>query len=229
MKSAGWIRTRRPKDHADQGRRLECLLLGLGLQRPQAAKMLHVTERTLHNWITGRHAVPYSAFKLVRVMCRMDIPFPGWEGWTFCAGHLYSPEGHRFSGKDSSWWSLLVRQARMFSPLCQENAQLRQRIRILETAGNPVSLVPGFSAPAEVTNAVTRHFSPTSETNTPRTAPTQPSKLGGTRLRGGPASRRKRAPLAPKSGAVQLSGHAAADTNPTARDRLARFLPRGAR
>lgn len=211
--------------------------------------MLHVTERTLHNWITGRHAVPYSAFKLVRVMCRLDIPFPGWEGWTFCAGHLYSPEGHRFSGKDSSWWSLLVRQARMFSPLRQENAQLRQRIRTLEAASTPASLVPGFLEPVGVRNTVTPHFSLTSEIPAaPGFVTTEDRDVHVTRpfsplqrnlheksnsfgpSTDQPASR-KNAPrhAPPKVRTVSSKAHAATGPNPTARDRLARFLPRGAR
>lgn len=135
--------------------------------------MLRVTERTLHNWITGRHAVPYSAFKLVRVLRRMDIPLPGWEGWTFCTGYLYSPEGHRFSGKDSAWWSLLVRRARMFSSVYDENMRLRQRLQALEAGASTVPLVPDFLAPAGREVHVTPHLSPLERNPDPKTSTPQ--------------------------------------------------------
>ena len=38
------------------------------LTLPQAAKVLQVTERTLHNWEAGTCRVPYAAYKLMRLM-----------------------------------------------------------------------------------------------------------------------------------------------------------------
>lgn len=208
--------------------------------------MLRVSERTLHNWTTGCHAVPYSAFKLVRVMRGMDIPFPGWEGWTFSAGHLYSPEGHRFSGKDSSWWSLLVRQARAFGAVYQENNRLRQRILALEAGAISSTLSPAALPPAGVRVYVTPHFSLTGETNCSKNDQNTLSNLsaesgilGGASLVGGrqaaspakPAAKGQRKPS--KGGQrVQRASPALprASVYPecTARDRLARFLPGGA-
>lgn len=98
-------------------RRFDTMLRQLGLSRVAAAQMLQVSDRTLYNWLSGHHAVPYAAYKLVRVLCFQEIPFKGWEGWHFSVGTLWSPEGHGFSGKDGSWWGLLIRQARMFSKL----------------------------------------------------------------------------------------------------------------
>jgi Phage protein len=95
-----------------KARRFDAMCRQLGFTRALAAKTLQVSERTLHNWVSGKTAVPYAAYKLLRVLCFHEIPFVGWDGWHFAGGKLWSPEGHAFTGKDSSWWSLLVRQAR---------------------------------------------------------------------------------------------------------------------
>ena len=42
------------------------------------------------------------------------------------SGQLWSPEGHGFKPNDSSWWGLLVRQARCFKIMADREAQLRQ-------------------------------------------------------------------------------------------------------
>ena len=41
----------------------------LGWSRADCAKFLHVTERCVHNWEAGRHAIPFAAFKLLRISC----------------------------------------------------------------------------------------------------------------------------------------------------------------
>ena len=121
-------RKNRPKDldhRVDVGRRLRSMYLNLGMQRPDVAKYLQVSERTLHNWESGRHVIPFAVYKLLRLLSGMDLPGPSWEGWRFQGGKLYTPEGHGFTGKDGSWWSLLVRRAAMFDKLAAENVELR--------------------------------------------------------------------------------------------------------
>nr|WP_315232963.1 VC1465 family Xer recombination activation factor [uncultured Albidiferax sp.] len=95
------------------------------MQRADVAKYLQVSERTFHNWESGRHVIPFAVYKLLRLLNHMELPGPSWDGWSFHSGKLWSPEGHGFNGKDSSWWSLLVRRAAMFGPLYAENVQLR--------------------------------------------------------------------------------------------------------
>ncbi len=85
----------------------------LGMDLAACAKFLHVTERTLHNWESGKHDIPFAAYKLLRLMNRMELPGRSWAGWCFLGGKLVSPEGRVFIGTDSSWWSLLIRRARM--------------------------------------------------------------------------------------------------------------------
>jgi hypothetical protein len=87
----------------------------MGLQHPEAAKVLHVSLRTLQNWLSGRHEVPYAAYKLLRLLRYMELPGESWSGWHFSRGQLITPEGRAISGHDGSWWSLLVRQSRGFT------------------------------------------------------------------------------------------------------------------
>ncbi len=61
--------------------------------------------------------MPYSAYKLVRVLRWFELPGAAWAGWHFAAGKLWSPEGFGFEPQDAAWWSLLVRQARGFRSL----------------------------------------------------------------------------------------------------------------
>ncbi|WP_309681897.1 helix-turn-helix domain-containing protein [Polaromonas sp.] len=49
----------------EQARRFRALLADLGLNHPDAAKILHVSLRTLHNWLSARHQVPHAAYKLL--------------------------------------------------------------------------------------------------------------------------------------------------------------------
>ncbi len=93
------------------------------------AKLLHVTPRTLHNWIAGRHDIPYAAFKLVRVLLRYELPGDDWHGWHFHAGKLYTPEGRFIEPSDSDWWSLLVRKSQMFVAQYARCVELERAIR----------------------------------------------------------------------------------------------------
>jgi DNA-binding XRE family transcriptional regulator len=104
--------------------RFKSMYRQMGLDRPAAAKLLRVSERTLHNWETGVHEIPYSAYKLLRLLSYSELP-GAWSGWHIAVGRLWSPEGHSFKPDDSSWWSLLCRRAAGFDTLYRENSQLR--------------------------------------------------------------------------------------------------------
>lgn len=58
-------------------------------------------------------------------MAGRELAGPGWEGWRFHSGKLWTPEGHRIEPQDGSWWSLLVRQARGFRAAYAELHELR--------------------------------------------------------------------------------------------------------
>lgn len=106
----------------------------LGLDLEGCAKLLHVTERTLHNWESCKHDIPYSAYRLLRLLNRMELPGKSWAGWCFHGDKLWSPEGHGFSGTDGSWWSLLVRQARLFPVLSARIGQLQMQLEKAQAA-----------------------------------------------------------------------------------------------
>jgi hypothetical protein len=63
----------------------------LGHDRAGAAKLLHVTPCTVFNWETGRVAVPYAQFKLLRLLTRSELADVAWAGWCFNRGTLWSP------------------------------------------------------------------------------------------------------------------------------------------
>lgn len=91
------------------------------------AKLLQVTERTVYAWISGRTAVPYAAYKLLRLFRWFELPGP-WDGWHMHSGKLWSPEGLGFDPSDAVWWSLLVRKASQFDAQCRLNAKLQVRV-----------------------------------------------------------------------------------------------------
>lgn len=51
------------------------------LTQKQAADMLHVTTRSIHNWETGKVKIPYSVFRLLRISTGFELPGAAWRGW----------------------------------------------------------------------------------------------------------------------------------------------------
>lgn len=105
--------------------RLKIMLADLGLTPEQTGKMLHVHPRTVRYWVSGKTTIPYSAYRLLRILTGAELPCHGWDGWHMHSGKLWSPEGFGFLPKESSWWSLLVRQARSFKASYDRETELR--------------------------------------------------------------------------------------------------------
>lgn len=156
-------------DRMEAAKRFRAMLADLGLKHLDAATLLHVSLRTLQNWLSGRHEVPYSAYKLLRLMRYMELPGESWRGWHFSRGQLVTPEGRTISGREGVWWSLLVRQAQGFGQLYRENLALKADLAPhgfaaseaqppLRAAGAPVLPSSASGVP------VTRHFSLMGET-----------------------------------------------------------------
>ena len=116
-----------PADRTEHAKRFRALLADLGLKHPEAAQMLHVSLRTLQNWLSGRHEVPYVVVKLLRLLRYLELPGQAWAGWHFSRGQLVTPEGRTISGRDGAWWSLLVRRAHGFGELYQAANLARQQ------------------------------------------------------------------------------------------------------
>lgn len=128
------LRRNDPCTRMELAQRFEAMYRSLGLDLPGCAKFLHVTERTLHNWASGKHEIPYATFKLLRLMNGLELPGKSWVGWKFQGGKLWSPEGRSFEGTDGSWWSLLVRQARLFPVLSARLGQLESKLQKAQAA-----------------------------------------------------------------------------------------------
>lgn len=109
----------------EQGRAFKALYSSLGYSTADVAKFLHVSPRSVHNWVSGSVMVPVMAVKLLRLHLRYELPGKAWEGWHLSAGKLYTPENHELNPKDFSWWSLLVRRAAMFDVLYRREAGVR--------------------------------------------------------------------------------------------------------
>lgn len=67
-----------------------------GLDVVAAADMLAVTERTIRNWESGTSAIPYAAFRVVRLAAGYQLMGDEWEGWTVWRGRLWTPENRSF-------------------------------------------------------------------------------------------------------------------------------------
>ena len=121
-----------------------------GLKVHQVAQALQVTERTVYAWFSGKTAVPYAAYKLLRILNRFELP--GWPGWHMHSGKLWTPEGFGFDPTDGSWWSLLVRQARGFRGQYERANRLERVMRSGAEAGKPATHAEGQGA-SEVASA----------------------------------------------------------------------------
>ncbi|WP_370654572.1 VC1465 family Xer recombination activation factor [Hydrogenophaga sp.] len=134
---------RDPTHRASIASKFKATYSSLGLSVDDVAKLLHVTPRTLHNWNSGRHDIPFASFKLLRVLLRYELPHEDWEGWHFHRGKLYTPEGYSIAAHESSWWSLMLRRAEMCSSLYARCTELEAQAR----AGRPAAMAAGH-APA---------------------------------------------------------------------------------
>ena len=105
----------RQQTRKEQGARMRSMYLSLGMNRAACAKFLHVTERTLHNWESGQHAIPYTAYKLLRLHACHELPGKAWQGWRLHSGKLWTPEGHGLTPADVHCWYNLARRAQLFS------------------------------------------------------------------------------------------------------------------
>ena len=136
------------------------MLSDLGLTHPHAAKMLHISLRTLQNWMTGVNPPPYMAIKLLRMLRYMELPGLSWQGWSFSRGMLVTPEGRTISGHDSAWWSQLVRRAHSFSELYQR--QKFEKLAELHTVHAPGLGAVGTLPDAGLVSVSTSHTDPQS-------------------------------------------------------------------
>ena len=98
------------------------------MSRAQAAQFFQVSERTLHNWESGKHDIPYTAYRLIRLHRGYELPGKAWEGWRFTDCKLFTPEGYGMNPRTANWWSMLVRRAETGSKALADLHNLRKRL-----------------------------------------------------------------------------------------------------
>ena len=90
--------------------------LSVGLSVVGCAELLKVSERTMRGWESGATRIPYTAYKLLRLLRGGRVlSHPDWKHFTVRGNVLISPEGHEFVAGELGWLSLLVRRARAFA------------------------------------------------------------------------------------------------------------------
>lgn len=122
-----------PETRAELAHSFRAMYRNLGLDLPGCAKLLHVTERTLHNWESGKHEIPYAAYRLLRLLNRMELPGDAWAGWCFYGGALVSPEGHSFYGTQANWWTNVIRRSELFVMYSRRNKGVDGAARMIPT------------------------------------------------------------------------------------------------
>lgn len=73
------------------------------LTQQEVACLLHVTERTVRLWESGTTAIPYAAYRLLRIHTGYDLPGEAWRGWSIRGDTLWSPERRGFSAAHLSY------------------------------------------------------------------------------------------------------------------------------
>lgn len=89
--------------------RLQC-----ALNLEACADLLQVSERTVRNWESGSARIPYTAYKLMRLLRGGKVLGPEWRDYFIRGAELVTPEGRRFHVGDLAWWSLVVLQAQQW-------------------------------------------------------------------------------------------------------------------
>lgn len=100
-----------PRRPHDACKALRALLVDLGLKHPEAAQMLHVSLRTLQNWLSGRHEVPYVVVKLLRLLrstwsCRV------WAG-EYSDGSFLADKESLTSKEIAVYLTLLIKRCKL--------------------------------------------------------------------------------------------------------------------
>lgn len=81
-----------------------------------AANELGVDERTIRNWERGASRIPYSAFRLLRLMAGYKLMGKEWEDWSIGQGKLWTPEGRSFAPHELRYVATYISVARASLP-----------------------------------------------------------------------------------------------------------------
>lgn len=110
----------------------------------KTAELLEVDIRTVRNWENGSTKIPYSAFKLVRLLGGYAILGKGWEEWSVYDGKLFSPSGRSFLPHELHYVSHFISMARLYlknSKTSKPDSATSERAKARRDAAESNSLV----------------------------------------------------------------------------------------
>ena len=84
------------------------------LSQSEAAAVLGVTAKTIQNWEQGVSRIPYSAYKLLRILRGYELPSKAWEGWTVVGDTLNAPNGRWFDVQSLNHLEQVFSMARLW-------------------------------------------------------------------------------------------------------------------
>jgi len=117
--------------YAPQAQELTTLRRMCCLTQENVADMLYVTLNTVKNWEKGRTSIPYSSFKLLKVLGHFELPFDEWEGRSMSQGKLFSPSGRSFMSHELLYIGNYFAMARFW---IAEREAMRQHQQSIKSA-----------------------------------------------------------------------------------------------
>lgn len=95
----------------------------------QAANLLQVTPRTYSSWERGETRIPYSAYKLFRLLANGEFLSHAWEGWRVRGDTLYTPTGRAFKPHELFYLSNYMTMARYW---LSEHKQIKSKAQVFD-------------------------------------------------------------------------------------------------
>lgn len=93
------------------------------LSQSEAAAVLGVTAKTVQNWEQGVSRIPYSAFKLLRILRGYELPHKAWEGWTVRGDTLNAPNGRQFDAQSLAYLEQVFAMSRLWQQTYRESCR----------------------------------------------------------------------------------------------------------
>jgi transcriptional regulator with XRE-family HTH domain len=85
-----------------------------GLTILSAAALLDVTARTIRNWEQGLTKIPYTAYRLLKIINGYVFTSKSWDGWFVRGDTLYSPTQRGFKPHELTYLSNYLWMARQW-------------------------------------------------------------------------------------------------------------------
>lgn len=122
-----------------------------GLTMQLAADELGVDERTIRNWERGRSRIPYSAFRLLRLLAGYQLIGKEWNDWSIGQGKLWTPEGRSFAPHELRYVATYISIARASLPHSQARATPSALALKTVTPETPVNATAAGGEPSSAT------------------------------------------------------------------------------